>query len=651
MPLSRLYSIVALYVLTLFFSLAANAQSRIDSLQHALKTKPNQQLALLIELCWEYRYHHPDSARLYGYQALKIAKQQNKKLYEAEALHNLAVTYEAQGDYRKSLNLNLEALKIRKQLHDDLKTANTLNNIGIAYDELGNFSLSLKYYREAYDIYKKKKHIEGIALVSVNLGILFKAQQDYKNVIKYYREANAIYTQLNKPREIAFTETNLGSVYFYTKQYDSCIYYSLKAQQKLKELNILQFLPTTYTNAGIGYAALGQNSKALQFLETAVALNKKYNNRKELAFSNIHLAKLMLKINKLNDAQKAANEALSIAESIRASKEVMDSKLVLAEILGRKGEFKSAYQLNLAANKIKDSLFQLDKTKLIADYQVRYQTEKKEEQIKLLHQRNTIQQLKLKQRNLLLGGLVALLIGLAIVAYLIVNRRRLKAKAELQTEIIKQQDLASKAVLDAEERERRRIASDLHDGIGQMLSAALMNLNGLFSGLKLPNDTELKAQQVLALVNESYDEMRSISHQMMPNALIKSGLASAVKEFIGKLDKEQLQVTLSTVGLNERLDEQTETVIYRVIQETVNNVIKHAEASKLDIQIIKDEEGIAVTIEDDGKGFDKDKLDLKSGLGLSNIYSRVGFLKGTVDVDSSEGNGTLIAIHLPMAIG
>ena len=651
MPASRLYSIFALYVLIQFLSLSANAQSSIDSLRHALKTKPDEQLALLIELCWEYRYHHPDSARLYGYQALKIAKQQNKKRYEAEALHNLAVTYEAQGDYQKSLNFNLEALKIRRQLKDDLKTANTLNNIGIAYDELGNFSLSLKYYREAYDTYKKKKHIEGIALVSVNLGILFKAQQDYRNVIKYYREANAIYTRLNKAREVAFTETNLGSVYFYTKQYDSCIYYSLKAQQKLKELNILQFLPTTYTNAGIGYAALNQNTKALRFLETAIALNKKYNNRKELAFANIHLAKLMLKLNKLTEAQKAASEALSVAESIGASKEVMDSKLALAEVFKRKGEFKSAFELNLSANTIKDSLFQLDKTKLITAYQVRYQTEKKEEQIKLLHQRNTIQQLKLKQRNLWLGGLLVVLFSLAIVAYLMVNRRKLKAKAELQTEIIKQQDLASKAILDAEEKERRRIASDLHDGVGQMLSAALMNLNGLFSGLKLPSETDLKAQQVLALINESYDEMRSISHQMMPNALIKTGLASAVKEFIGKLDKDQLQVTLATVGLNERLNEQTETVIYRVIQETVNNVIKHAEASKLDIQIIKDEEGIAVTIEDDGKGFNKDKVDFKNGMGLSNIYSRVNFLKGTVEVDSSEGNGTLIAIHLPTPNG
>ncbi|WP_379093797.1 sensor histidine kinase [Pedobacter sp. UC225_65] len=96
------------------------------------------------------------------------------------------------------------------------------------------------------------------------------------------------------------------------------------------------------------------------------------------------------------------------------------------------------------------------------------------------------------------------------------------------------------------------------------------------------------------------------------------------------------------------MDEQTETVLYRVIQETVSNVIKHAEANKLDIVLIKDEEGISITIEDNGKGFDKSKTDLRTGMGIGNILSRVEFLKGTVDIDSTIGKGTLVAIFIPL---
>lgn len=651
MAITKLHLKNTICFIILMFGITASllAQTRIDSLKKAIKAKNNNNYtSLLIELCWEYRYHNPDSARIYGYEALKLSRQQKSIKLEVEALHNLAVSYEAQGDYKKALANNLNALILRKQLNDELKTANTLNNIGIAYDELGNFSLALKYYNQAYKTYKRKQHIEGIAMVSINLGILFKAHKDYKNVIKYYREANTIYTQLKKPREVAFTEANLGSVYYYTKQYDSCIYYSLKAQKTFKELNILQFLPLTYTNAGIGYAAIGQNQKALDFLNTSVSLNSKYNNRKELAFAHIHLAKLMLKLKKLKEARENANKAINLAEAIGASKEVMDAKEVLANIAEQEGSFKEAYNLHLAASKIKDSLFQQDKTKLISDYQVRYQTEKKEQRIKSLNQQSTIQQLKIKEKNLWLTIAGFIIVGGAFAGYLIYSRRKLMEQSRLQAEINKQQEETTKAVISAEENERARIASELHDGVGQLLSTALMNMNSLVAQLQYQSNNEKeKAQNTLTLINESYDEMRSISHQMMPNALIKAGLTSAVKDFVNKIDKDKIKVSLDIVGLNDRLDQQLESVLYRVIQETVNNVIKHAQATKLAIQFLKDEDGVAITIEDNGKGFDTSMLNENSGIGLKNMMSRIAFLKGNIDFDSSPGNGTLVAIHIP----
>jgi len=134
---------------------------------------------------------------------------------------------------------------------------------------------------------------------------------------------------------------------------------------------------------------------------------------------------------------------------------------------------------------------------------------------------------------------------------------------------------------------------------------------------------------------------------MMPNALLKSGLANAVKEFIDKLDSRILKVNLHAEGLNERLDSNVETVLYRIVQECVNNVIKHSGANTLDISLIKDTEGIAATIEDNGSGFDcKDNTKFE-GIGLRNIISRVQFLKGSVEFDSAPGKGTLVAIHVP----
>jgi two-component system NarL family sensor kinase len=232
---------------------------------------------------------------------------------------------------------------------------------------------------------------------------------------------------------------------------------------------------------------------------------------------------------------------------------------------------------------------------------------------------------------------------------LLYNRSKLKQETRLQLEIIKQQDFSTKAVLDAEEKERKRIAGDLHDGVGQLFSVVRMNLSGLLERAKLGNESDkILAEKTLALVDESCKEVRSISHQMMPNVLLKSGLADAIKNFIDKIDKETLKIHLQTFGLKNRLESNVETVLYRVIQETVNNVIKHAEATELDIQLVKEDESITATIEDNGKGFNTLQLKGLEGLGLKNIRTRVEYLKGTVDFDSSIGRGTVVSVWIPL---
>ena len=182
-----------------------------------------------------------------------------------------------------------------------------------------------------------------------------------------------------------------------------------------------------------------------------------------------------------------------------------------------------------------------------------------------------------------------------------------------------------------------------------MFSAVKMNLSALTDDLDFKsNQSRVVFNKTLDLVDESCKEVRSISHQMAPNVLLKAGLTTAVRDFIDKIDARKLKVNLETFGLQDRLDQNIETVLYRVIQETVNNVIKHAEANALDIQLTKDEEGINVMIEDNGKGFDTAFLETFDGIGLKNIKSRVEYLKGTVDFSSNLGSGTLVAIHIPL---
>jgi signal transduction histidine kinase len=216
--------------------------------------------------------------------------------------------------------------------------------------------------------------------------------------------------------------------------------------------------------------------------------------------------------------------------------------------------------------------------------------------------------------------------------------------------LLQQQELRSRAIIEAEEKERTRIARELHDGIGQQLSAAKLNISGLQASLNTNNNEEkVMIQNAIDLIDESVKEVRVVSHSMMPNALIKSGLVSAVREFINKISSSgSLRINLEIVGLTDRLEQTVETVLFRVLQELVNNIIKHAQATEVSIQLIRHETELTILIEDNGVGFNVDKvLDKEGGIGLKNIQSRVAFLNGQVFFDSHVDKGTTVTIEIP----
>jgi len=272
----------------------------------------------------------------------------------------------------------------------------------------------------------------------------------------------------------------------------------------------------------------------------------------------------------------------------------------------------------------------------------------KEDKISLLNKQNRINQLEVSKKNNLIIIVLTSMAFILMSAYLIYRRNKLKQEQDYHQVLLMQQEKATVDIIAAEEKERKRIASDLHDGVGQLMSAAWMNLQALTSQVAGMNDEDaLLIQKSLALIDESCKEVRQVSHNMMPNALLMKGLVNAVREFIGQIDHRSLNINLTAEGIDFPLPSHVETVLYRVIQESVNNVIKHAKASELDISILRSNDGIDVMIEDNGLGFDIFNLPINHGIGLENIRSRIKFLKGTVEWNSGVGKGTLVSIFIP----
>jgi len=389
------------------------------------------------------------------------------------------------------------------------------------------------------------------------------------------------------------------------------------------------------------YMQQGKYQEAITVLKKELVSTGESKSSSDIAFIQQNIGYAYTRLKELGKAKNWFDKAEKIALQ-------NNDKYVLAEIYNYQasydsavGNFEQAFEHKSKFLVISDRLLNEKLRSQLTELQSKYDTQKKEHLI-------LEQQYQLTKKNYLLGGITALLVLGTLLVFSNKKRNKLKQEKRFHLEIIRQQDMATKAIIEAEKKERKRIASDLHDGVGQMMSAAKMNLSGFESRMVFSNDDERYAfEKIMSLVDESCREVRSVSHNMMPNALLKSGLSSAVKEFVDKIDHQVLTVNLYTEGLNERLDSNLETVLYRVIQECVNNVIRHSGANVLDVSLIKDKDGIAATIEDNGKGFDTQMKDQFDGIGLKNIKTRIEYLKGSVDFDSSPGKGTLVAIHVP----
>jgi two-component system NarL family sensor kinase len=259
--------------------------------------------------------------------------------------------------------------------------------------------------------------------------------------------------------------------------------------------------------------------------------------------------------------------------------------------------------------------------------------------------------LKIQQKNSLnyfLIGASAILVLLALLLY-----RNFKQKQKLQQQRIseletQQQLTATEAVLKGEEQERTRLAKDLHDGLGGMLSGIKYSLNTMKENQIMTPENTQAFERSIDMLDSSLREMRRVAHNMMPETLVKFGLDTALMDFCNDINQSgALNVTYQSVGLDKAtVDQRIAITIYRIVQELLTNTMKHAAAKNAIVQVTKINNVLSITVEDDGKGFDTGILKQSKGIGWSNIQNRVEFLKGKLDVNSQPGEGTSVLIEL-----
>ena len=590
------------YIIFFFLLQQAVAQTR-DSIDiYAQTLTDTAGINQLINYCFKHRDEQTEKCLQFSKLALDRSRVIQYHTGEARSLTNLGAIESVKGNYAGALQYYFEGLKIWEAQNNKRGIMLNKNNIGEVYGNLKNFDKQYQYLTEALTIAIENDFKDGIALIKQNLSIYYSYKNDFKTAFNSQVEAVHLFEQQNKMSEAALGYSNAGAYCFFMNNLDSALFYYEKAKVIGEQLKDIRVLSMSYAN-----------------------IAEAYENQ-----------------NKISEAIEGYNKSIKYASENKYKEQLLFCYAQLAGIYQKKGEFPLAIQYIKKQQGVKDSILNIASSKQINELQTKYETAKKEHTIQQ-------QQFELVKKNYWIGGIAGLLLLGGLLGFSFYRSSKLKQAKKMQDEIMKQQDMATKAVIEAEENERKRIAGDLHDGVGQTMSAAKMNLSSIESRLNFGNEEDRIAfEKIVNLVDESCKEVRTVSHNMMPNALLKSGLSSAVKEFIDKIDSRILKVNLYSEGLNERLDSNVETVLYRVIQECVNNVIKHSGANQLDISLIKDADGIAATIEDNGRGFNIGEKEKADGIGLKNIRTRIEYLKGTIDFDSAPGKGTLVAIHVPL---
>lgn len=624
-----------------------------DSLVNLLKAaKPDtNRVNLLIQAFRATRDLEPDKAALYVDEAITLSRKLDFNSGMLRSYREKGVMLGIQGNYNEALRILNIGFNMARQQNNKGMMGLYAMNIGTVYYDKGQFKDALQNLQNAVKWREEAKDDKGVADTYIWLGIVVeRGFKDLPKALEHYRSALNVFLRLNDEQGMTYSYSNMGNVYITLRQYDSALHYQFKALVLKEKQGSPVSLGISYNNIGNIYTDLKQYDKAFEYYTKSLQYRQQAGDLNGIATSYVNIAAVYGHQKKIKEALAYGLKGVETASEAGASQVLMTAYELMSELHEEQGDMKSSLMYRKQFDKLKDSVYNADLTAQMAEMETRFETERKELELNKANLQLSNTQLELSRKRIQNIALICAIVGIVVLGYLLYNRYRLQQRQKLDAELLKQQELRNKAIIEAEERERIRIAKDLHDGVGQQIAAVKMSLSVFKDNIKGSMDVEDKYAAIVDMADEAVKEVRAVSHNMMPNALLRFGFATAVREFIDKIAANGLlKCNLEMVGLNERLDTTTETVLYRVLQECVSNIIKHAAATQVTIQIIKDEEQLTLMIEDNGKGFNSADVNKFTGIGLKNIVSRVQYLKGTVDFDSHVGKGTTVVIEVPLA--
>lgn len=533
-----------------------------------------------------------DTARIYLERSVAASVELKDKREETRSYRCVAYNYYRQNKYAYALDYYMKVLQISEAINDTLSIANALNNIGSLYRELGNLDRAFYYIQKHISLYEKSGWMPEGALYE--LGLIYMEKGELDKALDYELEV----------------------IERYHNRYQTLEIYSMQAVAKIYTLKKIY-------------------DKALEYARESIRMAREYGDRRLEACGLQILSSIYREQNDYKACEAAASSAWAIDSTALDTGMELAYNIAFSNLqLGNEKKASSYFK------KYKDIARQFNEKELhqtMIGMEMEYETEKKEVRIAALE----------KDRRLYTGLGTAVAVALLSIIGLLVYRHRLSVqKRKVAEQQIKQLErekelVAARSALDAEKAEREIIARDLHDGVGAMLSVVKNNMTIMKSYSVIENKEAEYFNKALDGLDKSIAELRRVAHHIMPAVLVEKGLFAALDDFCRSIPEAKFRYSEAA---EHRFDPEKELVLYRCAYELVNNALRHAGASRIEVHFNIDEETAYLSVVDNGCGFDPQTA--PQGMGIKNLNTRLSAFGGRIEIYSKSGKGTEANVEL-----
>lgn len=625
---------ILLFIIFFFFYFKSNSQEPYQ-----------KKLEILYEKIVRTQYSKLDSMSFYIDKLKKNIKPKDS-VWIAQYHAALGVYHQQNGDYKKAKKEELVYLTIGEKLNNPIIIAKANKRLGIIYSYLGDFDVSMDYFFKARDLsYANKDTITGV-LTDLKIGQAYWGLKNYKKAMEQVDRCIEIAKKRNLNNDVlADVYLEKGNMLLMYGKLDLSLTFYNKAEKLINTTGHLEGIANVYSNIGAIHFYKNDFNKALDYYNKSLKKALEFNDKVTTGIAKMNIGEAYYNLNQFKKSEQKLHESLVLFKNLGDKSNIIDNYNYLYELETRRNNPKKALEYFKLKTIYKDSILNENNLNKVSNLEVKYQTAEKEKQISEQNLKLQTQKVKItSQRNtqlVLIAGLGFFILG----SLLFYNRNKAKQKEALQKAVLEEKENGFSAVIKASEDERKRISNDLHDGIGQEMAALKMAINRVKDREKDKVQKE-ELTKILNNCSRSADEIRNISHQMMPRALMEKGLIEAIAYLLQcSFEFSDIKYKFENFDINQRFEERIEISLYRVLQELLNNIIKHANATEVNVLLYKQDEKLIFFIEDNGGGMQNNS---KKGHGVLNIKSRVDMIKGTINYEAFTNSGTTATIVIPL---